>query len=460
MIGKTDFDLFPEKHAKQYYNDEQKLMKSGTPLINHEEIIENKNTGEIRWNLSTKVPLKDSFGNTIGLIGINRDITKRKQIEETLRDNEEKLSTLFSSMTEMVALHEMVYNNHGEAINYRITDCNNSFTKITGLKRDEVIGRLATEIYQTPNPPYIEEYSRVAQTGEPYDYSTYVEPMDKHFMISVVSPKKNHFATITTDITAIKQIQELITAKKNELENYLYVASHDLRSPMVNIQGFSQRLQKQYDSIKAAIADCQFDSEIKANLEKIVTEGIPKTLGFILSNVTKMDTLINGLLQISRTGRIKMNIQKIDVNRLIKTIIASNNFQLSEIRTNVIIEDLPDCYGDENQLNQLFSNIIGNAIKYRDKKRQLIIKISGQVQYNKVIYSIKDTGIGIPQKYLEKIWDVFFRVDANSDETGEGIGLSLAKRIIDKHKGKIWVESIEGIGSTFYVELQKNEFSE
>ena len=460
VIGKTDFDLFPEKHAKQYYNDEQKLMKSGTPLINHEEIIENKNTGEIRWNLSTKVPLKDSFGNTIGLIGINRDITKRKQIEETLRDNEEKLSTLFSSMTEMVALHEMVYNNHGEAINYRITDCNNSFTKITGLKRDEVIGRLATEIYQTPNPPYIEEYSRVAQTGEPYDYSTYVEPMDKHFMISVVSPKKNHFATITTDITAIKQIQELITAKKNELENYLYVASHDLRSPMVNIQGFSQRLQKQYDSIKAAIADCQFDSEIKANLEKIVTEGIPKTLGFILSNVTKMDTLINGLLQISRTGRIKMNIQKIDVNRLIKTIIASNNFQLSEIRTNVIIEDLPDCYGDENQLNQLFSNIIGNAIKYRDKKRQLIIKISGQVQYNKVIYSIKDTGIGIPQKYLEKIWDVFFRVDANSDETGEGIGLSLAKRIIDKHKGKIWVESIEGIGSTFYVELQKNEFSE
>ncbi|RPH25023.1 MAG: hypothetical protein EHM93_20165 [Bacteroidales bacterium] len=248
--------------------------------------------------------------------------------------------------------------------------------------------------------------------------------------------------------------------KNKELENYLFVASHDLRSPMVNIQGFSQRLQKQSDEIKAIVAECPLEVETKARFEKITNDGISKTLNFIVSNITKMDILINGLLQVSRTGRIDMVIQKVNMNKLFNTIIAGNNFQISELSATVIVTDLPDCYGDENLLNQLFSNIIGNALKYRDKTRPLEIKIAGRTKNNKAIYSIKDTGIGIPPKYLEKIWDVFFRVDANSPEVGEGIGLNLVKRITDKHLGKIWVESTEGVGSTFYIELQKNVFSE
>jgi len=179
-----------------------------------------------------------------------------------------------------------------------------------------------------------------------------------------------------------------------------------------------------------------------------------------LSNVTKMENLISGLLQISRTGRVVMTIRKVDMNRLIKTIISSHNFQITELSAKVIIEDLSDCYGDENLLNQLFSNIINNALKYRDPSRLLVIEIACQVQANKLIYSVKDSGIGIEPRYLEKIWDVFYRIDPGSDVAGEGIGLSLSRRIADKHKGKIWVESEAGKGSVFYVELQRNEFSE
>ena len=173
-----------------------------------------------------------------------------------------------------------------------------------------------------------------------------------------------------------------------------------------------------------------------------------------------MDTLINGLLQISRTGRIKMTIRKIDMNKLFNNIIAAHNFQITELGVKVVIGNLDDCYGDENQLNQLFSNIIGNALKYSDKNRQSELKIASQTHYSKVIYSIKDSGIGIAPRHIEKIWDVFYRVDSSSPEAGEGLGLSIAKRIADKHKGKIWVESEEGKGSTFYVELQKNDFTE
>jgi len=388
------------------------------------------------------------------------DITARRQAEKKLRENEEKLSTLFSAMTEMVVMHELVFNEQGEAINYRITDCNSAFTEITGIKSQDALGKLATEVYQTEIPPYLPEFSRVGITGESFEYDSYYAPMDKHFLISVVSPRKNHFATITSDITAFQQIQEVIVAKNKELENFLYITSHDLRSPLVNIQGFSARLQKQTDTIRTILSECQLDSDAKSDVESIITDGMPKSLKFILSNIEKMDSLINGLLQISRTGRISLTIRKLNMRQLFETIIATYNFQLSELGAKVILLDLPECFGDESQLNQLFSNIIGNAIKYHDNNRQLIIEISALTHYNKVVYAVKDTGIGIASRHLDRIWDVFFRVDSKVPDAGEGLGLSLAKRIADNHRGRIWAESEEGKGTVFYVELQKKNFQD
>lgn len=382
-----------------------------------------------------------------------------EKVAQALYESEEKLRTLFSSMTEMVALHELVFDENGEAVNYRIFDCNQAYTEITGIERENAVGRLATEVYQTAIPPYLKEFSTVALTGNPYEYTTYFAPMDKHFSISVVSPRKNQFATVTTDITTIRQIQEVITAKNKELENYLYVASHDLRSPLVNIQGFSQRLYKQVNSIKSLLSENQPASEIKEEISKITDEDIPKTLNYISSNAAKMDSLLTGLLQISRTGRAFMMVKQIDINNLIKTIIDSNNFQLTEIGAHVTISDLPPCYGDENLLNQLFSNIITNAIKYRNKTSPLLIEITARTEFKKVIYKVKDNGIGIEQRHIERIWDVFFRIDSASKDSGEGLGLSIVKRIVEKHNGKVWVESEPGKGSEFLIELQKNEFS-
>ncbi|MEI7811808.1 MAG: PAS domain-containing sensor histidine kinase [Ignavibacteria bacterium] len=404
--------------------------------------------------------MRDKTGVIFSFEGNARDITERRLAEQAVHESEEKLNTLFSSMTEMVVLHELVFNEQNTVINYRITDCNHAFTKVTGIKKEDAIGKLATEVYQTDTPPHLEKFIHVGSTGEPCEYSAYFAPMDKHFMISVVSPLKNHVATISTDVTAIRQIQEVMATINKELENYLYIASHDLRAPLVNIQGFSQRLQKQADSIKSFLDEHQLETKAMTILDKITNEDIPKTLNFIFSNVIKMDSLINGLLQISRTGQIKMVIRKIDMSKLFKTIITALNFQITELSAKVMVEDISDCYGDENQLNQLFSNIISNSLKYRDKARQLVIKITSRTQYNKVIYSIQDSGIGIAPRHIERIWDIFYRVEFKYLEAGEGLGLSIAKRITDKHKGKIWAESEEGKGSTFYIELQTNVFTE
>ena len=450
MVGMSLFDV---------YRDYPSIIKAMNDALTGNFVRNEEDVQGIVFDVCFS-PIFDRNGKVVKVIGVSNDVTERTLAEKALKASEEKLSALFGAMTEMVALHELVFDEQGEAINYRIIDCNSMYTEITGIKKENAVGRLATDVYQSETPPYLKEFSQVGITGEPFEYTTYYPPMDKHFMISVVSPKKNQFATITTDITAIHEIQEVISAKNKELENYLYVASHDLRSPLVNILGFSQRLQKQAETIKNILAESNIEPEVLSNIEKITTEGIPKTMNFIFSNVTKMDTLINGLLQISRTGRIKMTIKKVDINLLFKTIINTLNFQLCEISANVNVDNLPDCYGDENQLNQLFTNIIVNAIKYRDKQRPLLISITATNQYHKVIYSIKDNGIGIAKRHLEKIWDVFYRVDATSPEAGEGIGLSLVKRIVDKHKGKIWTESEEGKGSTFFVELLKSEFTE
>jgi PAS domain S-box-containing protein len=429
-------------HSDENYNYEARMLHAD---------------GSYRWQTVIGHAVeRDEDNKASRLIGVRIDIHDRKKAELALRESEQKLSALFSSMTEMVVIHELVFNEMNEAINYRIIDCNQMFTTLTGITKENAIGRLGSEVYNSPQPPYLDIYTEVALTGEPNEFNVHYIPLDKHFMVSVVSPQQNVFATITSDITVIKQVHDEISAKNKELENYLYIASHDLRSPLVNIQGFSERLQRQTGEI-ATLLDSQNSEQSK--LAKLTGDDIPKSIKFILTNVQKMDTLINGLLQLSRTGRIALNLNKVDMNELIHTVLSQYNFELTEFNVNLHLGKMLDCYGDQNQLNQLFSNIIGNALKYRGKGRGLDVEITSKQNYSRVIYCIKDTGIGINARHLEKIWDVFYRVDASNPESGEGLGLSLAKRIVEKHKGKVWVESVEGKGSTFFVELHMTEFN-
>ena len=228
----------------------------------------------------------------------------------------------------------------------------------------------------------------------------------------------------------------------------------------MNIQGYGGRLEKQAASIKCFTDQCQLDPETKQSLDKLTSQDIPKTLDIILTSVTKMDTLLNGLLHISRTGKVSLNLTKVNMNLLFDAVVYANHYLIQQKDVEIDIQNLPDCYGDENLLNQVFTNIISNAIKYQNTSRKLKIEITAETQPTTVIYTIKDNGMGIAERHLDKIWNVFFRVDAASPQSGEGIGLSFVKRIVHKHKGKIWAKSEEGKGSSFVVELQQNEFVE
>lgn len=167
-----------------------------------------------------------------------------------------------------------------------------------------------------------------------------------------------------------------------------------------------------------------------------------------------MDVLIGGLLRLSRVGRASLQIEPVDMNLLVQNILDGMAFQIEKIGAWVDVErPLATCKGDKDQLNQAFSNLLDNAIKYRAPERPLTITISNRVEAQKVIYTIADNGLGIAPQNQEKIWEIFRRLDDQEDTPGEGLGLTIARRIVERHAGRMWVESQIGEGSRFFVEL-------
>jgi PAS domain S-box-containing protein len=247
-----------------------------------------------------------------------------------------------------------------------------------------------------------------------------------------------------------------LSQKNKELESLVYVASHDLRSPLVNIQGFGQRLEKVCRELTERLHTHDVPQSLTEAIAPLIHERIPTSLRFIKASADKMDQLITGLLRFSRTGRATLHVEMIDMKAMIEGILATMNFQLQEANGAVEVGDLPPCHGDVEQLNQVFSNLIDNAIKYRDPSRSVRIAISGGVDQGKATYVVSDNGRGIAPEHQSKIWEIFHRLDPQGSTSGEGLGLTLARRIIERHHGLIWLESEIGVGSRFFVQLPVN----
>ena len=162
--------------------------------------------------------LTDEQGRPTQILGVSRDITERIKAGEALRESEERFRSLYASMVELVVLHDVVFDAAGQAMDYRILDCNPAFTQITGISRDRAVGTLASDLYGTGTPPYLDAFARVAITSEPAHFETYFPPMGKHFEISVFSPRPGRFATVASDITARKQAEVGLRESREQLQ--------------------------------------------------------------------------------------------------------------------------------------------------------------------------------------------------------------------------------------------------
>ena len=229
----------------------------------------------------------------------------------------------------------------------------------------------------------------------------------------------------------LKSNQEL--ARSNaELEQFAYVASHDLQAPLATIASYAQLLEKRYKD--------QLDSQAS------------KFIGNIVQGCTRMQTLIDDLLEYSRVGRSQKPFQLTDCNHAVQQVIANLQGAIHNAQAVITYSELPAVMGDFSQLVQLFQNLLGNAIKYRhDAPPQ--VHITACKQEENWLFSVSDNGIGIAPQHQERIFQIFQRLHTQREYSGTGIGLAICQKIVERHGGCIWVESEPGQGSTFHFTL-------
>lgn len=264
---------------------------------------------------------------------------------------------------------------------------------------------------------------------------------------------------LTYEVTERKKAEEELAllnfqlkAKNQELEQLIYIASHDLRSPLVNIDGYGRELEYSVSAIKQAVQEQATSLEALKIALDAPAEEISESLHYIRSSTLQMDALLKGMLKLSRTGRMSLTIDVVDMNDLLAQVIASLDYQLQAAETEVTIANLPPCRGDSVQISQVFLNVIANAIKFLDPDRPGFIRISGDVVDEKAVYCVEDNGIGIAAEEREKIFEVFVRLNPQNCE-GEGLGLTIVRQVLGRLGGDVWVESTPGEGSRFYLAL-------
>jgi len=222
---------------------------------------------------------------------------------------------------------------------------------------------------------------------------------------------------------------------------------------LVNIDGYSRELEYSIKDLRNTLSDKSLDNVLD-ELAPILDEEIPEALRFIRTSTAKMETLLAGLLRLSRSGRAALKIESLDMNQIIAKVIASTEFQIKEIGVKVIAGDLPPCQGDAIQMDQVFSNLLGNALKCLDTNRPGMIRISGEVLDDQSVYCVEDNGIGIDVNHMDKIFEIFHQLDPAQNK-GEGLGLTIVKKILSRFEGSIRVESTIDLGSRFYVSMPK-----
>jgi signal transduction histidine kinase len=263
---------------------------------------------------------------------------------------------------------------------------------------------------------------------------------------------------ITEVDRAFHEMADNLNQQKQENEMFVYSVSHDLRSPLVNLQGFSEELSLSCRDLETLFNGEDVPAGIRERGLRLMTSDIEESIRFIQTAVGRLARIIDALLRLSRAGRVEYQWQSVNVASTVRKIIEALHDSISDKGAEVDVDDLPPSWGDPTALEQIFANLIGNAVQYLDPGRPGRIKIGTSVLDGPgtppglQVYYVRDNGLGIPPAYHQRMFTAFNRLHADAAQ-GEGIGLALVRRMVGRHGGRIWLESAAGTGTTFFVAL-------
>lgn len=434
-------------------DDRENAMEMIKKAIDNKIFLENeyrliRPDGVELWIRALGSTYYDDYGEPTRMSGICFDITDNKKREENRRELEERYHSLFDRMLNGLAYCKMIYKD-GNPIDFVYIDVNKSFESLTGLT--DVIGKKVSEVIpniRESDPELLEIYGRVARSGQPETFEMYVNSLKMWFSVSVYSSRKEYFVAVFDVITDRKNAEimlqkrredlekavEELTRSNKDLEQFAYISSHDLQEPLRSVSGFLQLLVRRYGE----------------QLDPKAQEYIDISVG----GVKRMQVMIEDLLDFSRVTTRGKEFRLIKTNEIVENVILDLKSSIDKNSAVISCEQLPDILADGSQIYQVFQNLINNAIKFRSEKSP-VIKISAEENDSEWIFAVEDNGIGIAPKFQNEIFEVFKRLHPRRKYSGTGIGLAIVRRVVERHGGRVWVDSNVDEGSTFYFTISK-----
>jgi PAS domain S-box-containing protein len=397
------------------------------------------------WAHVTLTPLHNEGGLLQGFAKITMDFTDKKEVEK-----------IFENLLNAAPDSVIIINDEG------IIEIVNKQTEVLfGYTRQELEGQqleiIIPERFREIHPKHRQIYfnsPKVRPMGSGLElWGLHKEKGEFPVEISLspVSIAGNlHVFAAVRDISeqkknliALKKVQSELLEKTTELERsnrdleqFAYMASHDLQEPLRMVNNYLDLLSRRYEE--------KLDQSAQ-DFIRIARDG-----------AVRMENMIEDLLTYSRLGKRQLLPKPIDLKSIIAAICTDLHLLIKDTNAKIIFDDVPQVFGDATQLRQLFQNLISNAIKFRGPEPP-VVKVTGTKTKHECLLTIQDNGIGIDPKYLERIFLIFFRINARNLYPGTGIGLAICKKIVENHGGKIWVESQPGKGSDFHVSIPVNK---